>query len=446
LVKPGTFVLVGPAAVFRSKDGTIIGTVDPRLDSIEPAVIPFANPADAEAAAQLITESKGVFPLDPTLGNAHKIEETKETLLEHIKKGGPVMYPIFALAGAALLVAMLKWLSMILIRTPSQKRIRALLGSVAQRDKEGALQKATAMRGPVGKMLTVGVEHLEEPRELIEEVMYEKILATRLKLQRFLPFIAISAASAPLLGLLGTVTGIINTFKLITVFGTGDVKTLSAGISEALITTEFGLIVAIPSLLLHAFLSRKARGVVNQMEKAAVALVNQVGKTPYRPTGTTDVLPKPTAYPIESPAGRTGSREQVVRNEPIEQYSDDSAGSLMDRRTVSVNETATVAEAVRQIQSARAGEDMDTLFVVGEEGKYMGRILIRDLMAQPEGAQVESIADSESLFVRVDTHAREVETLFNKHNVITIPVLDRNDQLVGRITRNGNRNGNGGEK
>jgi len=81
------------------------------------------------------------------------------------------------------------------------------------------------------------------------------------------------------LGLLGTVTGIINTFKLITVFGTGDVKTLSGGISEALITTKFGLIVAIPSLLLHAFLSRKARGVVDQMEKAAVAFINQVSKT-----------------------------------------------------------------------------------------------------------------------------------------------------------------------
>jgi biopolymer transport protein ExbB len=65
-----------------------------------------------------------------------------------------------------------------------------------------------------------------------------------------------------------------------TVFGTGDVKTLSSGISEALITTEYGLIVAIPSLLLHAFLSRKARGVQDEMEKAAVAMMNQVAKTP----------------------------------------------------------------------------------------------------------------------------------------------------------------------
>jgi biopolymer transport protein ExbB len=191
------------------------------------------------------------------------------------------MYPIFVLAGAALLVALFKWLSMAFIRTPSEGRIRRLLASIAQHDTSDALRKAKKIGGPVGEMLSAGINHIAEPRDLIEEVMYEKVLATRLRLQRFLSFISISAASAPLLGLLGTVTGMINTFKLITVFGSGDVKTLSSGISEALITTEYGLIVAIPSLLLHAFLSRKARGVVDQMEKAAVALMNQVAKTPF---------------------------------------------------------------------------------------------------------------------------------------------------------------------
>ena len=64
-------------------------------------------------------------------------------------------------------------------------------------------------------------------------------------------------------------------------FGSGDVKTLSGGISEALITTEYGLIVAIPSLLIHAFLSRKAKGIINSMETAAVSFINQVSKTPW---------------------------------------------------------------------------------------------------------------------------------------------------------------------
>ncbi len=278
LLKSGTFAMIGPAAMFQSNDGEYIGTAEQRLGSLKPAIIAFESPADASAAAQVFSEGSGVFPFDPTLGNAHKIEETEETLWEHIQKGGPVMIPIFGLAGAALLVAFYKWLALSLTRFPSQKRLKDLLHSVAQQDERGTIHKAEKIKGPIGRMLTSGVDHIKEPRELIEEVMYEHILAARLKLERFLPFIAITASSAPLLGLLGTVTGIINTFKLITVFGSGDVKTLSSGISEALVTTEFGLIVAVPSLLLHAFLSRKARGMVNQMEKTALAFANEVGK------------------------------------------------------------------------------------------------------------------------------------------------------------------------
>jgi biopolymer transport protein ExbB len=89
--------------------------------------------------------------------------------------------------------------------------------------------------------------------------------------------VAITASAAPLLGLLGTVTGMISTFKLISVFGAGDAQSLSSGISEALVTTQFGLIVAIPALLLYAYLSRKAKGMVDGMEKTAISFVNRLG-------------------------------------------------------------------------------------------------------------------------------------------------------------------------
>lgn len=277
-VHRGTFALVGPVAVFRSVDGKEIGTAEQRLGSLEPAQIPFARPEDAQAAAQLVATGVGRLPVDPTLGNAHKVASTEETHWEHIQKGGPVMWPIFILAGAALLVAVYKWIALALQRKPSKKQVEALLESVARRDEVKAKQQALALRGPVGTMLTAGVAHMDEPRELIEEVLYETVLTTRLRMQRFLPFIAISAAAAPLLGLLGTVTGIMNTFKLITVFGTGDVKTLSSGISEALITTEYGLIVAIPSLLLHALLTRKAKSITDDMESTALAFLNHVSR------------------------------------------------------------------------------------------------------------------------------------------------------------------------
>ncbi len=281
LVKQGSFALVGPAALFQSEDGKHIGTAEQRLGSLEPTLIEFANPANATAAAEIFSNGSGAFPLDPSLGNAHKIEATEETFLEHVKKGGPVMYPIFILAGLALLVALWKWLNFLVLPIPSSRRVNALMTAVAQHDDAAVQQASKKLNGPVGEVLRTGSEHLGEPRDLIEEVMYERILSRRLKLQRLLPFIAISAAAAPLLGLLGTVTGIINTFKLIELFGAGDVKSLSGGISEALITTKFGLIVAIPALLLHAFLYRKSRGIINQMEKAAVSFVNQVSRSPY---------------------------------------------------------------------------------------------------------------------------------------------------------------------
>ena len=85
------------------------------------------------------------------------------------------------------------------------------------------------------------------------------------------------------LGLLGTVTGMIKTFKLITVFGTGDARALSSGISEALITTEFGLLVAIPTLLMHAILARTAKGVLASMEQTGLAFVNGLGRRSSRP-------------------------------------------------------------------------------------------------------------------------------------------------------------------
>ncbi len=282
IVKNGNFIQIGPVAAFKSDDRSAVGLVEQKLGSLEPAVIAFENPADTKALAQVVDNGGGELPVDTTMGNAHKIEATKQTLWEHIQKGGPVMVPILGMAGISLLVAIYKWLSLAFVKKPKQHRLEAIIDDIASRNQEDAAKKAGAVKGPFGKMLSAAVEHIKEPPELIEEVMYETVLATKLRLQKMLPFIAICAASAPLLGLLGTVTGIINTFKLITVFGSGDVKTLSGGISEALITTEFGLIVAIPCLLGHSLLSRKSQSIVDEMEKTAVNVVNKVSKTSHK--------------------------------------------------------------------------------------------------------------------------------------------------------------------
>lgn len=437
----GTFILIGPAAIFQSDDGKNIGTAEQRLGSLEPTVIEFSNPADAEAASEAIFGSTGQFPLDPTLGNAHKVEQIKQTVWDEVQKGGMVMYPIFGLAGLALLVALLKLLGIMFTKmlTPSKKRIRSLLDSVAEHDEASTHTKADKLKGPIGEMLRAGVKHLEYPRELIEEVMYEKVMAARLKLERFLPFVAISAAAAPLLGLLGTVTGIIKTFALLTVFGSGDVKSLSGGISEALITTKYGLIVAIPSLLIHALLSRMARGVVNDMEKSAVALANQITKTPYYTEPPSAAFAGLTADQVRSLLKdlNPGS-SQTVSVEGSDRYSRDYAGGLMSTQIISVDKDATVADAIKIIRQADIGDDVDVVFVVDDQGKFAGHVLVRHLLMRSEQDCIESLADTNRLFVRVDSHKDEVKELFQKHDLINVPVLDHSDQIVGRIVRNGN--------
>ena len=125
-------------------------------------------------------------------------------------------------------------------------------------------------------MLLVGIERVTERREIIEELLFQKILEVRPNLERFLAFLALTAAAAPLMGLLGTVIGMIKTFQLITIYGTGDPKGLASGISEALVTTEFGLIVAIPILVVHGLLSRMARQKIGQLEQVAISFVNGI--------------------------------------------------------------------------------------------------------------------------------------------------------------------------
>lgn len=282
LVRQGSFVLTGPAAFFRASDGSVVGTAEQRLGSLEPSITAFENPELIAAASEFIASGTGALPFDPTLGNAHKIAQTEETLFEHIQKGGPVMWPIFILGGSAMLVGLVKWVLMMLVKLPAEPKIRSVLRAVGQGDNATASRLASELPGPVGAMLVAGTSALGQPRDAIEESMYETVQRTQHKLQAFLPFVAISASAAPLLGLLGTVTGIMNTFSLITIYGTGDVKTLSSGISEALITTEYGLIVAIPSLLLHAFLSSKVRKIVNNLEATGVSFVNELARAEAR--------------------------------------------------------------------------------------------------------------------------------------------------------------------
>ncbi len=273
-VTDGQFITLGPLAFFGSKDGTKFGLADLKLGSIDPTLLTLPENAKAGGIIGVAQSNRGLLPIDATRGNAFKLEETKDTIIGQIKKGGPLMWPIVGLGVLAVSVGLLKWIQLSRVDRPSSRRVREFLDLIDKRDFPQAQELAQGVRGPVGQFMATAAKHYNDPTNVMEESMFEKILDAKVRLNSWIPFVKIAAAVEPLFGLLGTVTGMINTFKLITVFGTQDASTFSSGIAEALITTEWGLITAIPCLLIAAFLARKARSVVDDMEKIGVRIMN----------------------------------------------------------------------------------------------------------------------------------------------------------------------------
>ncbi len=273
-IENGRYLVIGPQAFFSSQSaaGLALST-----GTATPSVIPLGEDLDSLVRG-VIQSGQGELPVDVTLGTALAIKREDETWLEHIEAGGFWMIPILGFAIVALLIAIYKAFEIMRVKMPEPGSIRDVLSLLNEGRDAEALERARAVRGPVGAMLVDAVQHADESKELVEEVMYERMLEVQPKLERLLPMIAVTAATAPLLGLLGTVTGMITTFKLITIFGTGDAKSLSSGISEALITTEYGLIVAIPALIMHALLSRRAQSVMAHMERNAVTFINGLSR------------------------------------------------------------------------------------------------------------------------------------------------------------------------
>lgn len=271
----GKFAIIGPSVYFASDNGRIGGLAE-RGASLAANVFVFDSSATPQIASLLDTGS-GSIPFDTTMGRATALATTQESLFEHIQKGGIWMIPILSFAGVAWLIAMFKAFEIFSVKRLRPGILLETISLVRSGKKEEADALLENQGGPTAKMLKKGVKYHKLPKDSLEELMAEDILETQPKLERGLAIITVTAAVAPLLGLLGTVTGMINTFKLITLFGTGDARSLSSGISEALITTEFGLIVAIPSLLLSAFLSRKVQGITGEMENAAITFANGAG-------------------------------------------------------------------------------------------------------------------------------------------------------------------------
>lgn len=267
----GTFTRFGPLVYFQSRDRETGGIVSGE-EGLNPRILPFNNRMDD--IGSMTNGELASLPVDVTEGRVAQIVSNEGNLFSHIARGGIWIIPILFFALLSLSISIYKAIQIYSLKLPSAETVKIILSKLRQEKIDEAAELSQQIPAPMGPMLAAGVAHSSESPELVEEVLYENILEARPALNKLLPVVATTAAVAPLLGLLGTVTGMINTFNLISVFGTGDARVLSSGISEALVTTEFGLIVAIPALLIHALLSRQIKSILGDMEKYALMFSN----------------------------------------------------------------------------------------------------------------------------------------------------------------------------
>ncbi len=219
-------------------------------------------------------------PVDISRGGAIRDLTSSLSFAERVRNGGPVVWPIIGVFAAGLFIIVERLLFLLKRRINSAD----LIAKIEQYATQGKWQRATEICdklkvSPLANVLLAGINARDMGREDMENALQEAILSKIPAMERFLSALGMLAAIAPLLGLLGTVTGMINTFHVITQHGTGDPRLMSSGISEALVTTMLGLSTAIPLLLAHNLLGGVVERRITDMEEKAVALVNIILKT-----------------------------------------------------------------------------------------------------------------------------------------------------------------------
>jgi len=228
------------------------------------AELPRTPSAISEVLTAYHQGDSRVFAIDPTQGSVLDALAQQPSLLERFHQGGYVGYVVVALGGLGMLVALIQYgyLSVVSLRMRRQCK---------------ALGQPSA-NNPLGRVLARFKElDKHQAPEALEARLDEAVLAELPRIERGQPIVKLLAAIAPLLGLLGTVTGMIVTFQAITVFGTGDPQLMAGGISQALVTTVLGLVTAVPLLFAQTALATRSRLIIQTLEgEASAALADHL--------------------------------------------------------------------------------------------------------------------------------------------------------------------------
>ena len=250
VVRVGPFALVSDGQ-FLDYNG-VTGTVAELVRQ------PPERYGESAAALQASSGELVKFGLDPTGGSILGLLVQAPNLKERVEQGGLVGYIILVVGAIGLLLAFERFITLSLTRMKVNGQLKS---------------KDVKDNNPLGRVLKVRDAYPKADTEALELHLTEAILGELPKLQRNLTVIKIISVVAPLAGLLGTVTGMINTFQAITLFGTGDPKLMAGGISQALVTTVLGLVVAIPTTLLYALLNTQSKNIVNILQEQASGVI-----------------------------------------------------------------------------------------------------------------------------------------------------------------------------
>lgn len=213
-----------------------------------------------DSAEALVENKQSVtgFALDPTGGSILNLLVQAPDTQERVDQGGSVGYVILAIGLIGLLISIERFISLFLIGNKVKRQLKA---------------DTPSNDNPLGRVMLVKTQNPNADIDTLELKLSESILREVPKLSSMLTLIKIISVVAPLIGLLGTVTGMINTFQAITLFGTGDPKLMAGGISQALVTTVLGLVVAIPMVFISTLLQTRSRGIINILQQQSAGIL-----------------------------------------------------------------------------------------------------------------------------------------------------------------------------
>jgi biopolymer transport protein ExbB len=209
--------------------------------------------------------------------------DTYSTIVRFFQEGGLFMYPILVVLALGLAIAIERWAYLTMTTAKNKQLWNKIAPQLKAGNFQGAMQAAGQSKAAIAQIMTYGLNRVRSARrrEDIEQAMEESLMEVMPRLEKRTHYLATFANIATLLGLLGTIIGLIHAFTAVSNANPAEkADLLSGSISVAMNTTAFGLIVAIPLLLMHTLLQTKTTEIVDSLEMASVKFLNSIAERP----------------------------------------------------------------------------------------------------------------------------------------------------------------------